>query len=128
MFVLMVAVTSLLLSDQPPEVPQKAGFGDRFHYFRGQSGKRYLFSTVPHGELSDFRSAVVIYARRVAGDRLSADWITLVDVFGRPVSRDRRWPSADRDTVVLVHLLAKSEAERLNLMHDLSAAALPLAA
>jgi len=126
----MVAVIAPLLSDEPPEVPQRAGLGDRFHYFRGRSGKRYLFSTVPHGELADFRSAVVIYARRSAGGRLTADWATLVDVFGRPVGRDRRWPQADRDTVVLVHLLAKSEADRLNLIADLSAAAasLPLAA
>ena len=126
----MVAVLPPLLSDQPPEVPQRAGLGDRFHYFRGNSGRRYLFSTVAANELADFHSAVVVLAKRVAGGRLAAHWIAPVDPFGHPqgVGRDRRWPLVFRDTVILVHLLAAGEAERRDLVADLSAAPLAIAA
>ncbi|MCR4283192.1 MAG: hypothetical protein NUV72_09230 [Bauldia sp.] len=117
-----------LLSDQPPEVPQRAGLGDRFHYFRGESGRRYLFSTVPAEELCDFHSAVVIFARRASGGRLSAHWIGLIDPFGRPEGRDRRRPPVQPDTVALVHLLSPNEAARRDLVTDLSAMTLLLAA
>jgi hypothetical protein len=120
MFVLMAAVLPPLLSDQPPEVPQRAGFGDRFHYFRGLSGRRYLFWTVPAADLGDFSSAVVILAARASGRRLAAHSITLLDQFGRPEARDRRWPPAAAETLVLVHFLSDTEAERRDLVADLS--------
>ena len=125
----MVAVLPPLLSDQPPEVPQRAGLGDRFHYFRGQSGRRYLFSTVPRDELADFRSAVVILARPARDGRLAAHWITVLDLFGRPSAGDRRWPPVTTpDTVILVHLLSASDALRRDLVADLSALPVALAA
>ena len=119
----MVAVLPPLLSDQPPEVPQRAGLGDRFHYFRGSSGRRYLFSTVPRDELADFRSAVVIVARPAANGRLAAHWITVLDVFGRPSAGDRRWPPVPgAGEVILVHLLSADDRQRRDLVADLSAA------
>ena len=63
MFVLMVAVVPPLLSDAP-KLAERAGFGDRFRYWRGRSGRRYLFTAVPPDDLDDFRSAVVILAGR----------------------------------------------------------------
>ena len=118
-----------LLSDQPPEVPQRAGLGDRFHYFRGLSGRRYLFSTVSRDELADFRSAVAILARRAGGGRLAAEWVTTLDASGRPASNDRNWPPLHAPgTVILVHLLSAGEAERRAIVSDLSPAALALAA
>jgi hypothetical protein len=129
MFVLMVAVLPPLLSDQPPEVPQRAGLGDRFHYFRGNSGRRYLFSAVPRDDLGSFRSAVVILARPAGNGRVAAYWITVLDLLGRPTSRDRRWPPLlTTDTVVLLHLLSASDAERRDLVADLSALPVALAA
>ena len=129
MFVLMVAVLPPLLSDQPPEVPQRVGLGDRFHYFRGSSGRRYLFSTVPRDALADFRSAVVIVARPAGNGRLAAHWITVLDVFGRPSAGDWRWPPVTgSDAVVLVHLLSADERGRLDPVADLSAPAFALAA
>lgn len=126
----MVAVLPSLLSDQPPEVPQRAGLGDRFHYFRGSSGRRYLFSAVDAGGPDDFHSAVVILARRAPGGRLAADWIARVDPFGRREENghDRRWPPLRHDTIVLVHLLSPTAAERRDLVADLSGLALPVAA
>jgi hypothetical protein len=123
MFVLMVAVLPHLLSDQPPEVPQRVGLGDRFHYFRGSSGRRYLFSTVPRDELVDVRSAVVIVARPAGNGRLAAHWITVLDVFGRPAAGDRRWPPAvGAGELILVHLLSADDRGRHDLVADLSAA------
>ena len=120
MFVLRVAVLPPLLSDQPPEVPRKAGLGDRFHYFRGSSGRRYLFSTVPAGELRDFHSAVVILARTAPSGRLAAYSVARLDETGRLAGSDRfRIRAITSDTVVLVHLLAAGEAERRDLVADL---------
>jgi len=126
----MVAVLPSLLSDQPPEVPQRAGLGDHFHYFRGSSGRRYLFSKVAADELADFQSAVVIFAKRAAAGRVTAHWITLVDPFGRPegAGRTRRWPPIQPDTLILVHLLSPGDAERRAVVADLSAEPLALAA
>jgi hypothetical protein len=128
MFVLMVAVLPNLLSDQPPEVPQRVGLGDRFHYFRGASGRRYLFSAIPADELADFRSAVVLLARRARGGRLSAHWIAILDRFGRPVAERRGLPTVGADTIVLVHCLAESDADRRDLVADLDQPAFALAA
>jgi hypothetical protein len=128
MFVLMVAVLPHLLSDQPPEVPQRVGLGDRFHYFRGASGRRYLFSAIPADELADFRSAVVLLARRTRGGRLAAYWMAVLDRFGRPVGERCGWPAVPGDIVVLVHCLAKTDADRLDIVADLDQPAFALAA
>ena len=117
----MVAVAPPLLSDQPPEVPRRAGLGDRFHYFRGVSGRRYLFSAVSRDELVDFHSAVAIIARPARGGRLAAHCVLLLDSFGRPTGRDRyRLWAIPAGAVVLVHLLAGSHAARDDLVTDLS--------
>src|SRR5258708_4069122 len=59
-----------ILSDDPPEPARNAGFGDRFRYWRGASGRRYLFSLVPADALPDFRSVVVMVAEHLADGRL----------------------------------------------------------
>lgn len=127
MFVLMVAELPTLLSAQPPEVPRKAGLGDRFHYFRGASGRRYLFSAIPRAGIGDFHSAVVALARRAPGGRVAAHWIAAIDCAGRPES-GRRMPPLTADTIILVHLLATSDAERGDLVADLAPAPIALAA
>lgn len=128
----MVAVVPNLLSDQPPAVPLRAGLGDRFHYFRGASGHRYLFSQVDAADLADFRSAIVVLARRASDGHLAATDMTVLDRFGRPLGRRGEWPPRVAPGVrVLVHLMAESESERFTIVDDLMAAstiALPLAA
>jgi hypothetical protein len=96
------------------------GLGDRFHYFRGVSGRRYLFTAVARQDLGDFRSVVVLLARPAANGRLAAGWIATTDAFGRIDVRDRRLPDWP-DAVVLVHLLAETDRERRDLVADLSA-------
>ncbi len=115
----MVAVLPPLLSDQPPEVPQRVGLGDRFHYFRGVSGRRYLFSAVARADLGDFRAAVVIVARPAANGRLAAHWIAMLDAFGRPAGT-RVLPNLGANEVVLVHLLSDTDRSRRDLVADLA--------
>ncbi len=125
----MVAVVPPLLSDHPPELPQKAGLGDRFHYFRGRSGRRYLFSVVPDEALADFRNAVAILAEPVGRGRLSARTIVALDACGRPALGDGPWPPLlPPGTLGLVHLLAASERDRSGIVADLAAMPLRLAA
>ncbi len=132
----MVAALPFLLSDQPPDVPRKAGLGDRFHYFRGASGRRYLFSEVAAKDLADFRAAVTMAAERSVDGRLAATWIGTIDTAGRLAPADPNWPRFRPGMVMLVHLLAARESERAAAIADLVEAgrepavqlALPLAA
>lgn len=124
----MVAVLPPLLSDRPAEVPRRAGLGDRFHFFRGASGRRYLFSAVRNHEFADFHSAVMIVARRLADGRFAASIVTLIDGEGRPLNDTFMRESTTRDTVIFVHLLAGTDDARRALVADLTAHALPLAA
>jgi hypothetical protein len=105
----MVAEPLVLLSERPPEVPMRAGLGDRFRYIRGISGRRYLFTHIEPDELADFRSAVVILARRERGG-LRPLSVAELDAAGRPMGI-AAWPLiVPRDGVVLVHLLAEHAA------------------
>jgi hypothetical protein len=122
----MAAVVPPILSDRPPETPQRAGLGGRFHYFRGDSGRRYLFSRVPAETLADYRSAVVILAEATRSGRLIAHAIATIDADGRTAAGDALPPAIAVDTVCLVHFLAGNESDRLNLIADLTALPTPL--
>jgi hypothetical protein len=115
----MVAEPPILLSERPPEVPMRAGFGDRYRYFRGISGRRYLFTVINRDELADFRSAVVLLARRAA-DGLRAVSVSALDDGGRPIGSDRWPPLVPADCRVLVHLLAEQDDDRRAVVADLT--------
>jgi hypothetical protein len=123
----MVAEPTLLLSESPQSpgsVPTRAGFGDRYRYFRGASGTRYLFTLISREELADFRSAVLLLARREGGC-LRAISATALDENGRSVD-GKSWPRlVSPDCRLLVHLLAEGEEDRRQVVTDLTAAALP---
>lgn len=126
----MVAVAPPLLSDRPPEIPQKAGLGDRFHYFRGRSGRRYLFTVVAGEALADFRSVVAMLAEPTPAGRLSARALVTLDALGCiGPGADPAWPPAeDRKTLYLVHLLAATDTERRAVIADLAPLSVQLAA
>ncbi len=123
----MVAGPPSVVSDRPPGVPQRVGLGDRFHYFRGYSGRRYLFSLIEADALGDFRSAVAMLARPHENGRIAAHTIAVLDPSGRAVGVRRRL-SPSPDDLVLVHLLAATDAERWDLVSDLVPEPLALAA
>ena len=119
-------VTNLsLLSENAPEPARHAGYGYRFRYWRGASGRRYLFSAVPSEALADFRSVVVIHAEPVAEGRLRARALFIVGADGQT---DVPMPKRVPGDKVFVHFLAATEAERAQLVEDLAAAPLRLAA
>lgn len=120
----MVAEQPLLLSDRPSEVPTGAGFGDRFRYFRGASGRRYLFTVINRDELADFSSAVVLLARREPMGLRALSAVTLDDA-GNPVGCDSWPPRVGADCRVLVHLLAEGETARCAAAADLNRAMAP---
>ena len=126
----MVAVVPPLLSDRPPEIPQQAGLGGRFHYFRGRSGRRYLFTMVSDETLTDFRSVVAMLAEPAPAGRLAARAVATVDALGRiGPALDPAWPPVrGRQALYLVHLLAASEAERRAVVADLVTLTMQLAA
>ena len=69
----MNAVTEMsLLSEDAPESARNAGLGYRYRYWRGASGRRYLFTAIPSESLADFRSVIVVHAEPVAGGKLRA--------------------------------------------------------
>ncbi len=120
----MMTNLSLLSEDAPP-LARDAGFGYRFRYWRGASGRRYLFSAVPSEALADFRSVVVIYAEPVAEGRLRARALFIIAANGQA---DGAMPKRVPGDKAFVHFLAPSDAERAGLVDDLAAVPLRLAA
>lgn len=101
-----------------PRAAEALGLDDRYRYFFGRSGRRYLFSAVPVEALEDYRGAVVVLLPRRSG---GAVWIGEVDRYGQR----RGAPIASRDLsrrIAYVHLLAGRPDERRAVADDLSRA------
>lgn len=103
---------------------------ERFNFWRGQSGRRYVFSVFRLEDHPPFEQAVAVLVQRKPHHRRRALWI------GRLAGED--WSSvldlavaADADEVHL-HLLAADEPARLAVVKDLDPhgrrAALPVRA
>jgi len=102
MFVPMIAEPAHRLSERPAELqPHARGFGDRFFYFRGISGRRYLFTHIDPADLADFT------------DR--ADGQPAIRSVGLGANAPQT-PGRE----VLVHLLAADESERRTVLEDLA--------
>jgi hypothetical protein len=120
MFVLMVAELLPILSDATPGLARRAELGDRFRYWRGRSGARYLFSMVTFEALADFRRVATILAEPTADGGFLAWSAAIIDSAGRVDALDAAWPaSAPEGSVVFVHFLAESDAELEALLGDL---------
>jgi len=124
----MVAALPPILSDARPDFARKAGVGDRFYYWRGHSGRRYLFTVVSPDSLRDFRSAVVLFAEAGPGERLAAHAVATLDARGRQSGDGQPIADPPPGTVTLIHFLAASENERRWLVDDLTSISLRLAA
>jgi hypothetical protein len=108
------------LSDPVLGLARRAELGDRFRYWRGSSGARYLFSAVPFAALADFRSAAAILAEPTADGRYLAWSAAVIDSAGRLNRLDQSWPvGAPAGSVAFVHFLAETEAELYALVSDL---------
>ena len=102
-----------ILSGETPRPARQAGLQHRFRYWRGASGKRYLFSVVPAEALADFRAVVVMQAEPMADGRLICRSVCAVESNADMVA-------LPRGMVALVHFLAPTELERRRIVNDLS--------
>ena len=116
----MNAVTEMsLLSEDAPESARSAGLGYRYRYWRGASGRRYLFTAIPSESLVDFRSVIVVHAEPVAGGKLRARAVYAVGDKGETDGVPPKKAPGDK---VFVHFLAVTEDERRQAVADLAAA------
>lgn len=88
-----------------PRVLDDAPIGDRFRYWYGRSGRRYLFSAVAASDVADLDGGVVL----VAGG--AAD---------RPEHVGLDLPAGVPTGAVYVHLLAETDAARADIIADLA--------
>jgi len=96
-------------SPQVSRAAHAAGVSDRFLYWFGRSGRRYLFTRAGDGALADFGAGVAI---AVSGDTVI--WCGEVETLARfPAT------SAVRQASVYVHLLSPTPAERRTVIEDL---------
>ncbi|MCW5696224.1 MAG: hypothetical protein KIS96_05745 [Bauldia sp.] len=103
-----------------PRLADLAGLGDRFHFWCGASGRRYLFSAVEARALADFRDALVVLARRDANGALIGEAVTLIgstDAAERGALTARL--AADPRLEAFVHLLAPTLHARQAALDDL---------
>lgn len=116
----MVAEPLPILSDTVPVLARRARLGNRFRYWRGQTGERYLFSAIPFDTLADFRSTVAILAEPTNGGRFIAWSAAMIDAAGRLCPLDNAWPAAaPAGSFAFVHFLAETDADRQSLVDDL---------
>jgi hypothetical protein len=103
-------------------VPQSAasiGQGERFRYWPGASGRRYLFSRVEIEELSTFDEAVVIL-ETADGEKVSRLSMVELTTNGRLIDRTGA-VARERACAAYVHLLARDATARAAVMADISA-------
>jgi hypothetical protein len=109
-----------LLSDPASALSRRANLDDRFRYWRGCSGARYLFSVVPWEALADFRRAAVILAEPKADGGFLAWTGAIIMSSGRIDRLNESWPSSPPvGSIAFVHFLADSDTELRGLLEDL---------
>lgn len=91
---------------------------DRFHYWCGASGRRYLFTAVPAESLGDFCHAIAVLAAPDGTGALSGRAVSLVETPGDALSLAAAL-TADPRLVAFVHLLAPTAGEREAVLDDL---------
>ena len=119
-FVPMVQSVQLSLIDSgAPRPASQCGLGHRFRYWRGVSGRRYLFTAMDASEIGDIQGAVVVLATRDGEDRFRG-----IDVVapGDPGEAEAADISArlvaDRRLFGFVHFLADRAEQRRSIIGD----------
>lgn len=114
-FVLMISATFHLADGGVPKVPGLGLLGERYHYWCGASGRRYLFTAVSTAELGDFSDAVVVLARH--GSRgLTGEDVVLIGGDHRMLMERI---GAGTGLVAFIHLLSPTHAARQAAVEDL---------
>lgn len=114
---------SSMTRDGIPAAAKEIGLNERYRYWRGASGRRYLFTLVPIDSIEDFREAVVMF---VSNTRQRADkvlWVGAVDKGG--VDKAEKLAHRKRGRPIkqaFIHLLATDPEERRAIIDDLAMA------
>lgn len=109
-----------------PLSTRATGLGDRFRYWRGASGRRYLFSAVSNAALDDLTNVVVILVAADGTASLSetaaAKVVFIGEIDGDGVRSGRTvGGSRDVNTRAFAHFLADTAEERRAILADLGA-------
>ncbi len=109
--------------DGIPEAAKAIGLNERFLYWRGASGKRYLFTAVAIDSIDDFREAVVLFVSNARKRTPRVLWVGAVDEGGiekaDSLSRRKYRLPIKR---AFIHLLASNPDDRRAVIDDLAAA------
>lgn len=97
-----------------PRIALEAGLPARFQYWSGGSGRRYLFTSTDIDAVRHFDNAVVIVARygRIVWAGHSPDR----HCYDTPLDQLSKRDGAQ----IFVHLLARNDAQRAEIVDDLS--------
>ena len=84
----------------------------RFHAWRGQSGRRYIFSVYALGECPDYAGAVIAAVAR------DGDWACRILAL-QPANDRGTWRAPEATAEIHVHLPADATCERAAVLADL---------
>lgn len=105
------------------DIDHAKGLADKFRYWLGASGDRYVFTEIDLNEIDEYTETVVLLmdARRRTGLRLAY----LGEAGSRSADQSRTLAAAKRSKSIraFVHLLAEDADRRRHIIADLAAAA-----
>jgi hypothetical protein len=101
----------------PPRVLSVEGLGERFHGWRGVSGRRYLATVYPAARAPAYEGAVVVLARRQPDGTRVAMWVGRAPASHAALARLAQMKRAEE---AHFHLIAEDEAERAGVEADLA--------
>ena len=119
-----MSTTSVTSSGSSPGFLSGLAQAERYCYFTGHSGQRYIFTKMSVADLEDCRQAVVILLSKPdprSGERKSDHpvWLGEIDRNGK-----RHGPRLTRGKLarsdIYVHLLAENAGMRRSILNDLS--------
>ena len=115
--------TLLGLTDSgAPRLATQCELGDRFRYWRGVSGRRYLFTAMDASEIRDIRGAVVMLAVRDGVDGFrSVDVVAPGDPGEADAAGVAARLAADPLLFGFVHFLADRAVQRRSIIDDFMA-------
>jgi hypothetical protein len=108
-------------ANQPLAALADASFAQRFRHWRGESGRRYIFSVYDPFACPSYDNAVLIAAAR--DENGEARVVFVADTGALPeivLARAKEEIAAFSAVEFHIHLLAASRAERAALMEDLA--------
>lgn len=105
-----------------PTIAQSLGLGENFRFWRGASGRRYMFSLVRESDLDDLQNAILIEAGMLGLEPVPV-WLGEVDHDGERHGEAIGAAAGPRRRRY-VHFLEGNAGERHAVLNDLLAASM----